>query len=129
MRLMLICAILALAGCAANPGAHVDPSLLARAQRPLICPDAAQCAAYWQRAQVWIIKNSSYRIQTVSEAVIVTFGPFGGTTDLAFNVTRSPGQDGSATIDIDARCDNIFGCFPNPWEAIASFKQFVGASD
>lgn len=109
-------------GCASKP---IDPAVMSAAETPLICSNKAECDIYWQRAQVWVGNNSGYRIQTVTDSIIQTYGPMGQKVELAFNVSKNPGNDGSARIMIAAACDNMFGCRPNKFEAIAAFKQFV----
>jgi hypothetical protein len=110
-----------LAGCATP----INPSTRYDAERPLICIDNAECNTYWQRAQVWVSMHSGYKIQTVSDAVIQTYGPFGHKVELAYSVSRLPRGDGSAQILIKPSCDNMFGCNPNIYEAVVSFKGFV----
>jgi hypothetical protein len=122
MRLIAICAAFAmLAGCAArqpHPGA-------AEARYPLYCENKPECDLLWQRAQIWVSQNSGYRIQTATDAVIQTFGPFGSKVELAFQVLRNPRADGGAAITIRGYCDNMFGCQPNEIDAILRFKSFV----
>lgn len=120
MRAVLLVALLA--GCASAPK---DPAVVAEAHRPLICKDKAQCDLYWSRAQAWVANNGGYRIQTVSDSVISTYGPFGGKVDLASQVTREAAADGSARIRIRLSCDNLFGCRPTPEEGAVSFKRYV----
>jgi hypothetical protein len=123
MRFLVITILFFISACASAPA--VDPAFERAVRAPLVCRDVAECSDWWQRAQVWIARNSAYRIQTATDAVISTFGPFGGKTDLAFQVTRLPRTDGGAEIHIRAVCDNMFGCHPSQIDAIVAFKQFV----
>lgn len=111
-----------LTGCAT---VQVDPSVETEARAPLICKDKAQCDYYWQRAQVWIAQNSHYRIQSVTDTVISTFGPVRSDTRYAYQVVRVPKSDGSAQITIGGACDNIFGCSSDLFSDIVHFKRFV----
>lgn len=124
IRAALISLTAVISGCVTQPSA--PPS--AEAMRPLICKDKVQCDLYWARAQGWVASNSTYRIQTVSDTIIVTYGPFGRKSDLAYQVVRVPNADGSARLTIRAACDNYAGCAPSPAEAAVLFKRYVQAS-
>ena len=84
-----------------------------------------KCDAWWARAQVWVINHSEYKLQTVTDSIIQTDGPSGGKRALAYQITKTPSNEGTATIGFAAHCDNMLGCEPNPWKAGADFKQFV----
>jgi hypothetical protein len=117
----LLCA--AAAGCASQD--QVSSQTMEQAVAPLTCTRKAQCDAWWQRAQVWISNHSAYKILTVTDSIIQTDGPSASRRDLAYEITKTPNNDGSATIGFAAHCNNMLGCLPNPWEAGANFKQFV----
>ncbi|CAB3718936.1 hypothetical protein LMG24076_04520 [Trinickia soli] len=112
-----------LAGCA--PTNQVQPETMQIATTPLVCR-GDQCSLWWQRARQWIVQHAQYPLQTDSADVIQTAGPGGGSGAPAFQVTRARNPDGSSTIGFAAHCDRpLVGCKPNPWQAAASFKQFV----
>lgn len=117
----LLCA--AAAGCASQD--QVSSETMSRAVAPLTCARRAQCNVWWQRAQVWVSNHSAYKIRTVTDSIIQTEGPYASRRDLAYEITKTPNNDGSATIGFAAHCNNMLGCLPNPWEAGADFKQFV----
>lgn len=70
--------------------------------------------------------HSEYRIQTITNSVIQTAGPSSGKRALAYQITLTPTNEATATIGFAAHCDSPLGCDPNPWQAGADFKQFVG---
>lgn len=121
-KIIVLCVCCALLGCVSAP---VTPEILAAANEPLLCADKKQCDFYWQRAQVWVSGNSGYKIQTVTDALIQTHGPFGSKVELAHKIVRAPNEDGSARILISSACDNMFGCQPSRESAAANFKRFV----
>lgn len=111
------------AGCAATN--QVKPETMQMATAPLVCR-ADQCPLWWQRARQWIVQNAHYPLQTNSSDVIQTAGPAGGSGAPAYQVTRARNADGTSTIGFAAHCDRpLAGCKPDPWQAAASFKQFV----
>ncbi len=125
MRVLLFFAAVTVAGCAAQT--QVPPAVTAAANEPLFCNSDAQCKVYWQRAQVWVSNNSRWKIQTLSDALIVTFTPKDGSIDPAYKVTRVPVGGERAQILMATGCANMFGCRPHQDAAIASFKSFVRA--
>jgi hypothetical protein len=120
----LLIALCALASACSTRG-QVGPDTMQQATAPLTCTNKAECDAWWQRAQVWVTNHTTYKLQTITDSIIQTDGPSGGRRTLAFQITKTPNTNGSATIGFAAHCDNMFGCEPNPWKAGADFKQFV----
>jgi hypothetical protein len=113
----------AAAGCSTQ--GQVDPDVMQIATTPLTCSNKAECNLWWQRAQTWVSSHSTYKVETVTDALIQTAGPDGGKRALAYQITRTVNPDGTATIGFAAHCDGSMGCKPNPWEAGADFKQYV----
>ncbi|WP_061158644.1 hypothetical protein [Caballeronia temeraria] len=110
-------------GCAVQD--QVSSTTMEQATQPLTCMSKAECDAWWARAQVWVTNHSEYKLQTVTDSVIQTAGPSSGKRALAYQVTKTPTNEGTATIGFAAHCDNPLGCQPNPWQAGADFKQFI----
>lgn len=126
MKPLLIAAAALLAGCATP-----DPALQDEARRTTpTCSAAPDCEAMWNAAQLWIVKNAGWKLQTVTPVVLQTYGPSTVTHDstrLAVTVTREP--DG-AQFRIVARmsCGNPFGCTPEPLPSLVAFNRAVGAA-
>jgi hypothetical protein len=123
MKTMLWAASCTLAACAAT--SHVSPETMQIATAPLVCQNNDECALWWQRAHDWVARHGAYKLRTVTDSLIETAGPEGGSGKLAYHITKTAEHDGSATIGFSAHCDSMIGCRPNPWKAGAEFKQFV----
>lgn len=110
-----------LAGCATT-----DPKLAEEAARPVPCATKQECDVYWQRAQIWITKNSPYRIQVVTDTVLSTYGPSGlSSPGPGYSLARVPnGTDGAATIEVSLQCPLAgFECsYP---DEVASLKRYM----
>jgi hypothetical protein len=119
----IVAAIALLAGCSTT--GQIAGETMEQATAPLTCTNKAECDAWWARAQVWVINHSEYKLQAVTDSIILTDGPSGGKRALAYQITKTPSNEGTATIGFAAHCDNMLGCEPNPWKAGADFKQFV----
>ena len=121
-KTVLLLAAMFITGCATQLTAP-QQEMLSKAKIPLTCTDKQQCDFYWQRAQVWVIQNSRYKIQTANDVLIQTYG----STDYypGYTVTKDALMDGSARIKIDIYCLDMFGCKPRPWEAAIAFKDFI----
>ncbi|MEM5437935.1 hypothetical protein [Paraburkholderia diazotrophica] len=124
-NLMVVLCVLA-AGCSTQ--GQVNPDVMQIATAPLTCTSKAQCDGWWQRAHSWVTTHSRYQVATATDSLIQTTGPEGGKRALAFEITKTPNNDGTSTIGFAAHCDSSLGCKPNPWEAGADFKQFVRGS-
>jgi hypothetical protein len=111
------------AGCSTS--GPINPDVMQIATTPLTCSGQTECDLWWQRAQTWVTQHSRYKIETDTDTLIQTTGPDGGKRALAYQITRTQNDDGSATIGFAAHCDSALGCKPNPWEAGADFKAFV----
>ncbi|AET90545.1 hypothetical protein BYI23_A027070 [Burkholderia sp. YI23] len=112
-----------LSGCAVQD--QVSSTTMEQATAPLTCMSKAECDAWWARAQVWVTNHSEYKLQTITDSIIQTAGPSSGKRALAYQITKTPTNEGTATIGFAAHCEHPLGCEPNPWQAGADFKQFV----
>ena len=120
----LLVALAVLTGCTQMP----TPAELAAnpaTADPVLCIDKVQCDLYWQRAQAWVANNSEYRLQTVTDTVIETYGPVAPRRGLAFRITKVPDDKQGARIYALPACNNAFGCQPAPTDAVVAFKRFV----
>jgi hypothetical protein len=111
------------AGCSTR--GQVNPDVMQIATTPLTCSNQNECAVWWQRAQTWVTSHSKYQVEASTDTLIQTAGPDGGKRALAYQITKTPNNDGTSTIGFAAHCDSSLGCKPNPWEAGADFKEFV----
>jgi hypothetical protein len=111
------------AGCSTR--GQVQPDVMQIATAPLTCSSKAECDLWWQRAQTWVTDHSRYPLESSSDSLIQTTGPDGGKSALAYQITKTPNNDGTSTIGFAAHCDSALGCKPDPWKAGADFKQFV----
>lgn len=121
--LFVLCWVVGAAGCSTQ--GQVDPNVMQIATTPLTCSGKAECDVWWQRAQTWVTSHSTYAIESSTDTLIQTAGPDGGKRALAYQITKTPNPDGTATIGFAAHCDGSLGCKPNPWEAGADFKEYV----
>jgi hypothetical protein len=126
MKRLALAIPLILAACATH---KVDPAVSAEAAQPLTCASKQQCDLYWQRAQAYVNQHSAFRVQSVTDTTLVTFGPssdFGSSTSLAYRISRVPSSDGSAVIEITLACgDHIVGCSPDAVTETANLKRFI----
>lgn len=121
--LLAVLCLVATAGCSTQ--GQVDPDVMQIATTPLTCSSKVECDVWWQRAQTWVTSHSKYKVESATDTLIQTAGPDGGKRALAYQITRTPNPDGTATIGFAAHCDGSLGCKPNPWEAGADFKEYV----
>lgn len=127
MRSGLVLALVALAGCAQIAG----PQFEARKQEVLAtrpqCAGAEQCAAMWEAAQLWVVKNAGYKIQTITSVLIETYNPAQSSSSLAVRVVREPLGGGRYVLTASLWCANLFGCTTHPLDAALAFNRALGA--
>lgn len=93
------------------------------ANKPVECVGAAQCAAVWRAAQVWVINNSGFKIQVVSDAIIQTYNAPNYSTNWAFTVTREPRGGDVERLFIVPSCGAAPLCRLSGWRMTARFNQ------
>lgn len=113
-----------LSGCAAPEPMTAEQAKLMEAP---ICDSSNSCTLMWQRAQLWLVNNSTWRLQMANDTLLQTFGP-GDSTDVAYTVTRTPLGGDRYQIAMRAGCGNIFGCVPKSGaERIMEFNTYLTA--
>lgn len=120
-RSAIFYAMLGLGGCTTIPS---DPVVMEMSKRDVTCVEGADCDAKWSRAVSWVAQNSHWKIQTQTNNLIQTMGPF-DSTDAAFTITKVASGNGTYTILFNAGCGNIFGCLPSIPGLKVMFNQFV----
>lgn len=130
-RHLAIAATCALSGCVpisryppVQPATEADGD---EAQRPIVCAGTDQCALWWRRAQLWIARNSGYKLQVISDTVLETYGARPGSTSWAFSATREPLGEGREQIELDPSCGSQPQCTQNALTLRADFSRYVRA--
>jgi hypothetical protein len=114
-----------LCGCATSPKMQAKQAEFFRTIPT--CSGAEDCNAKWEAAQLWVVHNAGWKIQTQSSVVIETYNAVGSSPRIAVRVTKEPLGGGKYQFLIDVRCDNIFGCQPNSWDAALDFNRRIAA--
>ena len=114
-----------LSGCADQV---ISPELSSEAHTPLTCANKAQCDIYWSRVQIWVSQNSFFRIQTVTDTILNTYGP-DQYNHIMYQISRIPNEDGSARIKINAGCDIQTLCEKQVYLDVISLKSFVRSGE
>lgn len=128
-RLTWLLQSLALSGCASGMvgQAAAPPSAadIADAAVPVRCMTAAQCDRWWRAAQVWLVSNSSLKLQIATDAVLQTYSPTPQFPRWALTITRSPHLDGGELLEIRVDCLRGYACAPAYESVVADFKRYV----
>jgi hypothetical protein len=110
MTRILLCTIL-LCGCALGvPVRPEDKADLDRAMRTptTVFLDKDAAADAWGRAQSWVARFSSMKIQTVSDYVIATYNPPSTDVKFGYQITKTPEGSNSVSISVSCATGNIF---------------------
>jgi len=91
------------------------------------CEGQADCNAKWEAAQLWVVHNAGYKIQTATSVLIETYNPGQYGAELAARVTKEPIGSGRYMLVVQTWCNNIFGCVTNPLDAALDFNAKVAS--
>lgn len=120
-------AAIALAGCATAPSPEFDAKRAEIARTVPTCSSDRECAAKWEAAQLWIVKNAGYKLQLVTPVLLETYNATGSKVELAAQVTKEPLGAGKYSLNIKVWCDNFLGCHPDTLDATLDFQRKVNA--
>ena len=126
MKKLLLVAALVLTGCASPvlPPPPSDTDMI-DSKLPVRCSSKEQCDRWWRAAQVWVVKNSGYKVQIATDAILQTYNASSGRAAYSVEVTRSPEENDVDLIEIEARCGWAGHCDPVYETFIADFKRFI----
>lgn len=126
MRILIAITLsLVLAACASSPERQAKMEEINRTIPT--CSGEKDCKAKWEMAQVWIVKNAGYKLQTATDVLLQTYSPTGSSTSIGVRALKEPVGAGRYNIMVSVWCDNIFGCFPDAHAAAIDFNRTVGA--
>jgi hypothetical protein len=113
-------------GCAMPPPNPATQAKLDEIQRTVpVCSNERECNEKWEVAQLWVVKNAGYKIQTATNVLIQTYNPSNSRVEIAVQVTKEPLGGGRYQFIAKAWCDNMFGCSLNRFDAVLSFNRAV----
>lgn len=95
------------------------------ATRPT-CEGEKDCAAKWDAAQLYVIKNAGYQMQIATNVLIETFNSHNRA--VAMSVTKEPLGGGRYRFIARAWCDSFLGCYRLPADAVLGFNRQVAAA-
>lgn len=127
MKLLPVLALAALsAGCAMQPSAiELQQRRVADETRPT-CAGEEECRVKWEAAQLWVTKNADYKIQVATTVLLETFNPPLNSPLMGMRITKEPLGGGRYRFDLDAWCNNMFGCRAEPLALRLRFNQDIG---
>ena len=91
-----------------------------------VCSSEKECTVKWEAAQLWVTKNTGYKIQVATSVLIETYNSV-DSTSIAARVTREPLGNGRYKFVVQVWYDNMFGCMPNALDAQLDFNRYVGS--
>ena len=124
--LLALVAAATLTGCAAalvGPRPPVEPWEMDEASAPVECTGPIQCNTAWRAAQAWVVNNSGYKVQVVSDAIIQTYNAPAYSQSYAFTVTREPRGEGVERLFIVPSCGQAPLCALSSWRMSARFNR------
>lgn len=127
-KLSSILVFLVASGCASTPSPQIQAKKAEFERTVPICEGEADCKAKWEAAQLWVVHNAGFKIQTATDVLVETYNPGPSDAKIAARVTKEPLGGGKYKLVVFVWCNNIFGCVPNGWDAAIDFNNKVGAA-
>lgn len=125
--LLIALSVIALSGCAAT--GDISQKRAALKETAPKCYGEKECELMWSAARRWVLNNASMKLQIATADYMETYNPPANSPKLAVRVTKDPLPDGKGyRLDVQAWCDNIFGCLPDHWDAALAFNREVSAA-
>ena len=125
-KLLIIAAVIAtISGCATT--GNIEAKRAEFNSTIPTCKTDRECELKWSAARNWVLNNSGWKIQHLTNDFIETYNAVGGSPRIAVRVTKEPIAEGGYRFVVKTWCDNIFGCVPDSWDAAISFNREVGA--
>ncbi|MHB2032557.1 MAG: hypothetical protein ACYCVE_04180 [Gemmatimonadaceae bacterium] len=87
--------------------------------------DSTSCKDDWDRAQLWIVNHSKYKIQTATDVLVETFNPSDDAPNYGFTATKEPQGSGHYVIALALTSGNMLGCDPKPRDVQRAFLFYV----
>lgn len=125
LSLLLVTA--SLSGCAVQQNPETQAKINEIQRTIPTCTDEKECNVMWEAAQLWVVKNAGYKIQTATTVLIQTFNATGSKVELAAQITKEPQGGGRYQFVAKVGCDNMFGCKPNRLDALLDFNRTLNA--
>lgn len=117
-----------ISACAVTPPAETQAKAALFRETVPVCIDQADCAAKWEAAQLWVVHNADYKLQTVTSVLLETYNSVDSSTGVAVRVTKEPVGDGKYQIKILAACANWIGCNKPPLDLMIDFNKKIAAT-
>lgn len=122
-----------LCACAAPPPSAGQQALAERVTATIpVCDGEKDCAAKWEAAQLFVVNNAGYKLQTATSVIIETFTPPQPSPLIAMRVTKEPLGGGKYRILGAVICSNggLIGvpCQRPPLEVLLDFNRQVAAA-
>ena len=87
------------------------------------------CKIEWQRAQLWLGKHATTKVQTATDVVLQTYNPRPDAPEYSFSVTKEPIGGDRYKISAEAFCGSMLGCSPRKIDVHNALLYYVKTGD
>jgi len=87
------------------------------------------CTVEWQRAQLWLAKHATMKVQTATDVLLQTYNPPEDHPQYGFSVTKEPIGAGRYRIATEIFCQNLIGCSPRKEDVRNALLYYVKTGD
>lgn len=72
--------------------------------------EGEQCGLYWERAKLWVLRHSQFKILAMTDSTIETYKSPSDQQAYGFTVIKEPKSGSNYRIQIGTYCGNQDGC-------------------
>lgn len=87
--------------------------------------EGEQCNLYWERAKLWVVRHSHFKIQLANDMMIRTYKEPSDRQSYAFTVMKEPVSGAAYKIEFGSYCGNPDGCDVEPASLKGAFNYFL----
>ncbi|UDF05075.1 hypothetical protein [Asticcacaulis sp. AND118] len=127
-QLLALTALIPLAGCVSAQFQEDRAAAWTEYQTTIpVCETATECRDMWEMAEVWVVKNASYKIQTKTDVQISTYNS--ADSGIQANILKEPLGNGRYRIVAHITCGAIANelCSAHPAFLSTDFNRTLNA--
>lgn len=103
--------------------AKKEQAIRVDAQTIAECRSEKECLRMWAAAQSWVARNIPWKVQSITDGFLETYGPPEHSPQLAARIVKEPIGATNYRFVATFWCNNIFGCNPSVITALADFNN------
>jgi hypothetical protein len=127
--LSIMATFVGLSACASSTSAELRTALAPAASIGTSVECDSGCKIEWQRAQLWLAKHASTKVQTATDVLLQTYNPPEQHAVYGFSIMKEPIGGDRYKISPNVVCGNFIGCSPKAIDVRNALLYYVKTGD